>query len=98
VSIVAEPHGTIDVPGLIPRGWRRNSRTTRPLPVVTRPLPDARDARAGGLWERVSQALVGQTIGVDVGGESDIGQLLPDGGVAERDPDDGAAEDAWLNG
>lgn len=95
VSGVDEPRGTIDVPGLIPRGWRRNSRTMRPLPVVTRPLPDT---RAGGLWERVSQALVGQTVSVDMTGESDLDQRLSDGEVAASDPVDVAADDAWLNG
>jgi len=68
--------GTPDVPGLIPRGWRYNSSATRPLPAVTRPLPKVTqplplsepgassstsgDGRPGGLWKRVSQALVGQ--------------------------------------
>ena len=95
VSVVDEPRGTIDVPGLIPRGWRHSSRATRPLSVVTRPLPET---RAGGLWERVSQALVGQTVDVDMASESDISQPLPDGGMAESGLGEVFGEDAWLNG
>ncbi|HEX5549008.1 MAG TPA: hypothetical protein VFX24_16500, partial [Ktedonobacterales bacterium] len=64
---------TPDVPGLIPRGYRADSSTrplpaiTRPLSANTRPLPPPDDSRvlggvrSGGLWERVSQALVGQS-------------------------------------
>ncbi len=91
---------TPDVPGLIPRGYRADS-TTRPLPAITRPLsantqpltpPDGARApggvRSGGLWERVSQALVGQPASADHGARQDepplAGEVMP--------------EDAWLNG
>lgn len=88
-------HGTPDVPGVIPRGWRRTGSITRPLPAVTRPLPVAGDARApgggrsGGLWERVSQALVGQP------GLSEI-----ENGERNDQPlfmSDVPPEDTWLN-
>ena len=87
------------MPGLIPRGFRSDS-TTRPLPAITRPLPqDTQPLRApggvrsGGLWERVSQALVGQSGApgiADSGSEASLdeppvlGEVMP--------------EDAWLNG
>jgi hypothetical protein len=64
---------TPDVPGLIPRGWHRAASVTRPLPAVTRPISKVTQpifaseaartsggVRSGGLWERFSQALVGQ--------------------------------------
>ncbi|HEY1389403.1 MAG TPA: hypothetical protein VGF38_12740 [Ktedonobacterales bacterium] len=91
---------TPDVPGLIPRGYRADS-TTRPLPAITRPLsattrpltpPDDSRApggvRSGGLWERVSQALVGQSAPPENDARQDgppmAGEVMP--------------EDAWLNG
>jgi hypothetical protein len=99
---------TPDVPGLIRRGWYRPGRVTRPLPAVTRPLPaitrplPASDAsrptggaRSGGLWERVSQALIGQSgapdpesSGYDSNSESN-GRQLP---LSATTPDD-----IWLN-
>lgn len=64
---------TPDVPGLIPRGWYRAASVTRPLPAVTRPISKVTQpifasetartsggVHSGGLWERFSQALVGQ--------------------------------------
>ena len=86
--------GTPDAPGLIPRGWRRADPTTRPLPAITRPLPTPGGAHSGGLWDRVSQALVGQT----------PSEAQPAGDVERRAdeqppiPDVVAPEDAWLNG
>lgn len=65
--IADELERTPDVPGLIPHGWHRPGRVTRPLPVITRPLPasdasrSSSGARSGGLWERVSQTLIGQS-------------------------------------
>jgi hypothetical protein len=89
-----------DVPGLIPRGYRADS-STRPLPAITRPisantrpLPPSDDSRvpggvrSGGLWERVSQALVGQPAPPENDARQDepplAGEVMP--------------EDAWLNG
>lgn len=91
---------TPDVPGLIPRGYRGDS-STRPLPAITHPLSanmrplnppdDARapgGVRSGGLWERVSQALVGQPTQPENDARQDepliAGEVMP--------------EDAWLNG
>ncbi len=91
---------TPDVPGLIPRGYRAES-ATRPLPAITRPLSantrpltppdDSRvpgGVRSGGLWERVSQALVGQPAPPENDARQDepliAGEVMP--------------EDAWLNG
>jgi hypothetical protein len=91
---------TPDVPGLIPRGYRADN-STRPLPAITRPLaattrpltpPDGARApggvRSGGLWERVSQALVGQPAPPENDARQDepplAGEVMP--------------EDAWLNG
>ncbi len=91
---------TLDVPGLIPRGYRADN-STRPLPAITRPLsatmrplspPDGARApggvRSGGLWERVSQALVGQPAPPENDARQDeppiVGEVMP--------------EDAWLNG
>lgn len=91
---------TPDVPGLIPRGYRADN-STRPLPVITHPLasttrpltpPDGVRApggvRSGGLWERVSQALVGQPAPPENDARQDepplAGEVMP--------------EDAWLNG
>lgn len=95
------PRGTPDVPGLIPRGWHYNGSVTRPIPVVTRPLPaitrplpasgDSRipgGVRSGGLWERVSQALVGQTDPANHQSAEPEDHPLPVGDVAP--------EDAWL--
>jgi hypothetical protein len=91
---------TPDVPGLIPRGYRADSSTrplpaiTRPLSANTRPLPPPDDSRvlggvrSGGLWERVSQALVGQSAPPQNDARQDeppiAGEVMP--------------EDAWLNG
>lgn len=90
-------HGTPDVPGLIPRGWHRNSsitrpipRVTRPLPAVTRPLPTVGTGRSSGLWNRVSNVLVGESDSAEAmayafdGHPSFEGDVFPD--------------DAWLNG
>jgi hypothetical protein len=91
---------TPDVPGLIPRGYRADN-STRPLPAITRPLAattrplspldGARvpgGVRSGGLWERVSQALVGQPAPSENDARQDeppiVGEVMP--------------EDAWLNG
>lgn len=91
---------TPDVPGLIPRGYRADN-STRPLPAITRPLSantrpltpldDSRvpgGVRSGGLWERVSQALVGQSAPPEYDARQDeppiAGEVKP--------------EDAWLNG
>jgi hypothetical protein len=90
---------TPDVPGLIPRGYRADS-STRPLPAITRPLSantrpltpldDSHvpgGVRSGGLWERVSQALVGQPAPPEYDARQDeppiAGEVMP--------------EDAWLN-
>jgi hypothetical protein len=91
---------TPDVPGLIPRGYRADSSTrplppiTRPISANTRPLPPPDDSRvpggvrSGGLWERVSQALVGQSAPLENDARQDepplAGEVMP--------------EDAWLNG
>ncbi|HEU4785579.1 MAG TPA: hypothetical protein VFS83_19725 [Ktedonobacterales bacterium] len=91
---------TPDVPGLIPRGYRADSSTrplpaiTRPLSANTRPLPPPDDSRvpggtrSGGLWERVSQALVGQSAPSEYDARQDdppiVGEVMP--------------EDAWLYG
>lgn len=93
---------TPDMPGLIPRGYRADISTrpmpaiTRPLSANTRPLPlpppdDSRvlgGVRSGGLWERVSQALVGQSAPSEYDARQDdppiAGEVMP--------------EDAWLNG
>lgn len=85
--------GTPDAPGLIPRGWRRTDTTTRPLPAVTRPLPAPGAARSGGLWDRVSQALVGQAT-TDTATEASEDTTPTQPQVAA----DVAPEDAWLNG
>jgi hypothetical protein len=91
---------TPDVPGLIPRGYRADS-SSRPLPPITRPLSantrplsapaDSRvpgGVRSGGLWERVSRALVGQPAPPEYDAHQDeppiAGEVMP--------------EDAWLNG
>ena len=98
------PGGTPDAPGLIPRGWRRPDRpdaATRPLPAITRPLPTPSGARSGSLWERVSQALVGETApatapGTHVETEAEVAE---DGRPATPPAHDGVTpEDAWLNG
>lgn len=98
------PGGTPDAPGLIPRGWRRPDRpdaATRPLPAITRPLPTPSGARSGSLWERVSQALVGETApatapGVQAETEAEIAE---DGRPATPPAhDEVTPEDAWLNG
>jgi hypothetical protein len=99
---------TLDVPGLIPRGWYRPNNSTRPLPAITRPLsvntqpltpPDASrvpgGVRSGGLWERLSQALVGQHAPI----EPDISE--PDKELRQSEPPlagEVMPEDAWLNG
>ncbi|HEX5548639.1 MAG TPA: hypothetical protein VFX24_14610, partial [Ktedonobacterales bacterium] len=67
---------------------------TRPLSANTRPLPPPDDSRvlggvrSGGLWERVSQALVGQSAPPQNDARQDeppiAGEVMP--------------EDAWLNG
>ncbi|HET8905850.1 MAG TPA: hypothetical protein VFN11_02670 [Ktedonobacterales bacterium] len=90
-------HGTPDVPGLIPRGWHRNTSitrpipaVTRPLPAVTRPLPTVEGGRSGGLWNRVSNVLVGESDSSEAmayafdGHPSFEGDVFPD--------------DTWLNG
>jgi hypothetical protein len=105
-SVTPDPPGeegtapTLDVPGLIPRGYRTDN-STRPLPAITRPLsattrpltpPDGArvpgGVRSGGLWERVSQALVGQPAPPENDARQDepplAGEVMP--------------EDAWLNG
>lgn len=91
------PHGTPDVPGLIPRGWHRNTSitrpippVTRPLPAVTRPLPTVEGGRSGGLWNRVSNVLVGESDSSEVMAYAFDGQPNFEGNVF---PDD-----AWLNG
>ncbi|HEY7342263.1 MAG TPA: hypothetical protein VH591_15405 [Ktedonobacterales bacterium] len=91
---------TPDVPGLIPRGYRADS-STRPLPAITRPLSATTrpltptdgaqppgGVRSGGLWERVSQALVGEP-------------TLPENDARQEEPPlagEVMPEDAWLNG
>ena len=93
---------TPDVPGLIPRGYRADS-STRPLPAITRPLSantrpltpldDSRvpgGVRSGGLWERVSQALVGQSAPPD----NDARDARQDGPPIAGEV---MPEDAWLN-
>jgi hypothetical protein len=94
--------GTPDAPGLIPRGWRHTDATTRPLPAITRPLPTptgARSgARSGGLWGRVSQALVGQAA-TDAETIADTKpEQAPVADEVTPVADDVAPEDAWLNG
>lgn len=94
-----EPRGTADVPGLIPRGWRRSGSITRPLPAITRPLPAVTrpigGARSGGLWERVSQALVGEATAT----ASESGDAAEPGLANHWLPENEVApEDAWLNG
>jgi hypothetical protein len=100
VSDDAGTTATPDVPGLIPRGYRADSSTrplpaiTRPISAITRPLPPPDDSRvpggvrSGGLWERVSQALVGQPAPPENDARQDeppiAGEVMP--------------EDAWLNG
>lgn len=88
---------TPDAPGLIPRGWRRSDASTRPLPAITRPLPTPSGARSSALWDRVSQALVGQSRPVAQPADAEATQ---DEFHAEPPPvaDDVAPEDAWLNG
>lgn len=82
---------TPDVPGLIPRGIYRNGNTTRPLPAVTRPLPETNGSRtpggvrSGGLWERVSQALVGQPDAPEPQDDTPVSQPLA---VSDTTPED----------
>ena len=88
------PQGAADVPGLIPRGWRRGGSITRPLPAVTRPNGGV---RSGGLWERVSQALVGDATAPQSDPEfGDEGE--PDTQNHRLPQSDVTSEDAWLNG
>jgi hypothetical protein len=91
------PHGTPDVPGLIPRGWHRNGSVTRPipavtrpLPAVTRPLPTVGGGRSGGLWNRVSNVLVGESDSSEAMTYAFDGHPSFEGDVF--------ADDAWLNG
>jgi hypothetical protein len=91
--------GTPDIPGLIPRGHRSASDTrplpaiTRPLPAITRPLPTPSGERAGGLWARVSHALVGKPGELGAGDERhDLAESQP---LFEHEI---LSEDAWLSG
>lgn len=94
-EVPVESDRTPDVPGMIPRGMYRSRITTRPLPAVTRPLDETTGARppggvrSGGLWERVSQALVGHPGAPDP--QDDMHESQP---LAVNDP---ISEDAWLN-
>ena len=97
------------MPGLIPRGWRYNSGATRPQPAVTRPLPKVTQplpgpgssptpggGRPGGMWKRVSQALVGQPdTSESVAGER-VAQPLPMSDALGDALPQIAPEDAWL--
>jgi hypothetical protein len=100
---------TPDAPGLIPRGWYRNGSVTRPLPAITRPLPAVTrpliavesqrpvgGVRSGGLWQRVSQALVGHPGEPDDPGALDA--KAEDLATSPMSMTDVAPEDAWLNG
>lgn len=88
---------TPDAPGLIPRGWRRSDASTRPLPAVTRPLPTPSGARPSALWDRVSQALIGQSQPVAQPADAEAVQEELD---VEHTPlpGDVVPDDAWLNG
>lgn len=103
--------GTPDVPGLIPRGWHygRGSSATRPPPAITRPLPTVTQPLAGtgatptpdgggsgGLWKRVSQALVGQPESAGATDGEHREKPLPMSEVAPEVATRVAPEDAWL--
>lgn len=101
--------GTPDVPGLIPRGWRYNSSATRPQPAVTRPLPKVTQplsepgasptpdsGHPGGLWKRVSQALVGQPDTPESANGERVDQTLPMSDALGDALPQIAPEDAWL--
>ena len=101
--------GTPDAPGLIPRGWRRTDASTRPLPAITRPLPTPSGARAGSLWERVSQALVGEAaptaaVGAQAETQTEVETEVETEVAEDARPEtlsvrhEVAPEDTWLNG
>lgn len=94
------PERTPDAPGLIPRGWRRAGASTRPLPAITRPLPTPSGARSSALWDRVSQALVGQSQSATSAAQPADAEAIREEFDAEHTPlpGDVVPEDAWLNG
>ncbi len=91
---------TPDAPGLIPRGWRRTDASTRPLPAITRPLPTPSGARSSALWDRVSQALVGQSQSATSAAQPADAEAIREDLDTEHMPlpGDTAPEDSWLNG